>query len=117
MIYKDVKGPYDTEVQPAPRRDEACLNCGEFWGEHNNWGCPDEGPLSFSQTTQETRYETQSMRDSLGEQQAKTVTLTPDDFTGYPQPKKDLSDWKAWRSQKPDECPCGTTRSQCDYHR
>lgn len=31
--------------------------------------------------------------------------------------KFDISDFRAWRSQGPDECPCGMKRDLCTYHR
>jgi hypothetical protein len=30
---------------------------------------------------------------------------------------KDISDYRAWRSQGPDECPCGIRRAMCSYHK
>lgn len=31
--------------------------------------------------------------------------------------QKDITDWKSWRSQNENECPCGISQQQCTYHK
>lgn len=33
-----------------------------------------------------------------------------------PKAEVDLSDWRAWRSNRAGECPCGIAQIQCSYH-
>jgi len=121
MIYKDILAATDTDDLPRMRHDDLCINCGNGWLAHSGWGC--YFSATFKDTGTTNRYVTQSMLDSLkaGSDSNREGSAQPSITSfikGNPE-SFDLSDWRAWRnsSMKPNECPCGIVRVQCDYHK
>lgn len=118
MIYNDQYSFEDTEECPGSRPDEKCLNCGKYWIYHYNWGCDDD--LYFSETSENNRYLTQSMINSItpkqmninleGKVRNMEINLSIPD-------KKDISDWRSWANNYTGECACGIKKTDCDYHK
>lgn len=121
MIYNDKYACDDFEECPGCRPDEVCINCGNHWNRHANWGCDEY--LYFSETFEHNRYLTQSMIDSISPnttvKQMKMSEVNHSDMYGYPKitNPKDISDWRNWAHNVSGECPCGIVRSICEYHR
>lgn len=130
MIYKDEKAIYDTDKDVWPRIDDngcvsRCINCGCGWVYHHGWACPDgyskdpQRRVLFSQLTQDLRYLTQSMLDSLG---APPTIPAPPTLRSIPvaaklkEEKSDKDGWRFFRNAAPGECPCGGTIGVCPYH-
>jgi hypothetical protein len=128
MIFKDTHASQDTDACPAKRPNECCLNCGKPWGFHDGWACRAHGVGSmFTTTTPTERYETASMRASIGGSvnapraiAGTVVGMAPDGGVyvtiGNVSTKVDYP--KINPVPPPSrECPCGSARIDCDYHK
>lgn len=104
MIYRDSKAKHDTEDCPSPRGGEPCLNCGDYWECHFGWGCENEQSTSFSATSPNERYLTQSMLNSISQSMLNSIS---------PSSEKKVN--KTFTLSR--ECPCGIARVDCTYHR
>jgi len=120
MIYKDAHAHLDTERTPAARHGEACVNCGEWWEEHDGWRCPDAVSLytTFHGLVESERYTTMSMYVSIqNDPPTQRSPATCQESAVQVVVKADLSDWRTWAHNRPGDCPCGIARTMCDYHR
>ena len=119
MIYKDRDAHKDNALSPGCRDKEDCLHCGEHWGSHEGWACPEwsheHGHSTFKGVPEHQRYLTQSMKDSVPQQSIKQILQ---EKLGSARPTKtDISDWRAWAHNRPGECGCGIAKVDCIYHK
>lgn len=119
MIYKDELAKFDTDELPC-ERPEPCMNCGDYYVNHDGWRCPTSGSecTYYTDLYADERYQTQimvmskkSVKEIVNE---KPVVLAQ---AVVVEPKVDLSDWRTWAHNRPGDCPCGIARTVCDYHR
>lgn len=137
MIYKDFHAIGDSESTPYDR-GELCLNCNEYWFDHDGWKCSNVKPIldgmrytitDFSQYLSTDRYLTQSMKDSI---MSKSEYLTSHykfllssldhQFDELSKPthqttKPTIDQWQAWAHNQPGDCACGIKKDSCDYHK
>lgn len=144
MIYKDFHAIGDSESTPYDR-GELCLNCNEYWFDHDGWKCSNVKPIldgmrytitDFSQYLSTDRYLTQSMKDSIVSNASNFASLSSllrswkdpigissiimDELHVEPThqtTKPTIDQWQAWAHNQPGDCACGIKKDSCDYHK
>jgi hypothetical protein len=110
----------DADNMPLERA-ELCVNCGQRWGAHTGWRCPNRSDkLSelCSKLPHTHRYLTQDMMPQHPVRRRATIQIK--DITPAAPASTELpSDWKVWRDVNRNHlhCPCGIFSEDCQYHR
>lgn len=119
MIYKDTLAELDEEFMPEDR-GEPCLNCRQEWKHHNGWACSEKSLHGFYDNAGHERYLTASMHSSVfvldGSIKSVSIKVSVTPIQECKPAIQDLSDWRVWANNKPNECPCGIHKASCTYH-
>lgn len=109
FTYKDKYAQYDTNFIPALRMNEKCLNCGNKANSHFGWSCDNSSIMTFDQTPMRRRFLTQSMEDSISNDRETFPIIRA-------AKKEDEPHWKQFVCDIPGYCPCGISKTDCNYH-
>ncbi len=117
-----------TDFDQAPTsadRNEICILCSGSYMDHNGFACSHhahkytyEQVTCFASLPKEDRFFTQSMRDRLVAHLGREAWKGKPSLIELTRIQGESGDnWKQFQHKAPGECPCGTNRSACTYHR